>query len=55
MLARIVAHGLGGFGQAARMMRVTIASGLDGGLARRFAADRVPTGGSVWTFALMPD
>jgi alcohol dehydrogenase (cytochrome c) len=34
---------------------VTIASGLGGGLARRFAADKVPTGGSVWTFALMPD
>jgi alcohol dehydrogenase (cytochrome c) len=31
---------------------VTIASGLGGGLARRFAADNVPTGGSVWTFAL---
>ena len=34
---------------------VTIASGLGGSLARRFAADKVPTGGSVWTFALMPD
>jgi alcohol dehydrogenase (cytochrome c) len=34
---------------------VTIASGLGGGLARRFAADKVPTGGSIWTFALMPD
>jgi alcohol dehydrogenase (cytochrome c) len=34
---------------------VTIASGLGGGLATRYAADRVPTGGSVWTFALMPD
>ena len=33
---------------------VAIASGL-GGLARRFAAQRVPTGGAVWTFALMPD
>jgi alcohol dehydrogenase (cytochrome c) len=32
---------------------VTIASGLGGGLANRFAADKVPTGGSVWTFALM--
>src|SRR5215510_8095317 len=31
---------------------VTIASGLGGGLARRFAADKVPTGGSLWTFAL---
>ena len=34
---------------------VTIASGLGGGLARRFAAANVPTGGAVWTFALMPD
>ena len=34
---------------------VTIASGLGGGLARRFAASTVPAGGSVWTFALMPD
>lgn len=34
---------------------VTVASGLGGGLARRFARDKVPTGGSVWTFALMPD
>lgn len=34
---------------------VTIASGLGGGLARRFAAQSVPTGGSVWTFAVMPD
>jgi alcohol dehydrogenase (cytochrome c) len=34
---------------------VTIASGLGGGLANRYAADKVPTGGSVWTFALMPD
>jgi len=34
---------------------VTIASGLGGGLANRFAADTVPTGGSIWTFALMPD
>jgi alcohol dehydrogenase (cytochrome c) len=34
---------------------VTIASGLGGGLARRFATDKVPTGGSVWTFALMPE
>src|SRR5262245_36434262 len=34
---------------------VTIASGLGGILARRFAADKVPTGGSLWTFALMPD
>jgi alcohol dehydrogenase (cytochrome c) len=34
---------------------VTIASGLGGGLANRFAADKVPTGGSIWTFALMPE
>jgi alcohol dehydrogenase (cytochrome c) len=34
---------------------VTIASGLGGSLARRFAGASVPTGGSVWTFALMPD
>ena len=33
---------------------VTIASGLGGGLANRYAQDKVPTGGSVWTFALMP-
>jgi alcohol dehydrogenase (cytochrome c) len=33
---------------------VTIASGV-GGLARRFAGDKVPSGGSLWTFALMPE
>jgi alcohol dehydrogenase (cytochrome c) len=33
---------------------VSVLSGLGGGLARRFAADKVPSGGSVWTFALMP-
>ena len=33
---------------------VTIASGLGGGLANRYAQDKVPTGGSIWTFALMP-
>jgi alcohol dehydrogenase (cytochrome c) len=32
---------------------VTVASGLGGGLANRYAADKVPTGGSIWTFALM--
>jgi alcohol dehydrogenase (cytochrome c) len=32
---------------------VTIASGLGGGLATRYAAEKVPTGGSLWTFALM--
>jgi len=31
---------------------VTVASGLGGGLATRYAAEKVPTGGSVWTFAL---
>jgi alcohol dehydrogenase (cytochrome c) len=34
---------------------VTIASGLGGGLANRYAGDKIPTGGSVWTFALMSD
>ena len=34
---------------------VTVASGLGGGLARRFAAEVVPTGGSMWTFALIPE
>ena len=34
---------------------VTIASGLGGGLANRYASGKVPTGGSVWTFALMPE
>lgn len=34
---------------------VTIASGLGGVLANRYAADKVPTGGSVWTFALQPE
>ncbi|HKA80515.1 MAG TPA: PQQ-binding-like beta-propeller repeat protein [Xanthobacteraceae bacterium] len=34
---------------------VSIASGLGGSLARRYAADKVPTGGSMWTFALMPE
>jgi len=33
---------------------VTIASGLGGGLANRYASEKVPTGGSIWTFALMP-
>jgi alcohol dehydrogenase (cytochrome c) len=33
---------------------VTVASGLGGGLATRYAAEKVPTGGSVWTFALIP-
>lgn len=34
---------------------VTITSGLGGGLATRYAANLVPTGGSVWTFALVPE
>jgi alcohol dehydrogenase (cytochrome c) len=34
---------------------VTIASGLGGGLATRYASTRMPTGGSVWTFALMTE
>jgi alcohol dehydrogenase (cytochrome c) len=38
-----------------RRQYVTIASGLGGANARRYAAATVPTGGSMWTFALMPD
>ena len=34
---------------------VTIASGLGGTLASRYAAEKVPTGGSIWTFAVMPE
>ena len=34
---------------------VSIASGLGGGVIPRFAAGQVPTGGSLWTFALMPE
>src|SRR5262245_53416521 len=34
---------------------VSIASGLGGNAARRMAGDKVPTGGSMWTFALMPE
>jgi len=34
---------------------VTIASGLGGILATRYAAGKMPTGGSVWTFALLPE
>ncbi len=34
---------------------VTVASGLGGSLARRYAADKVPTGGAVWTFAVPTD
>jgi alcohol dehydrogenase (cytochrome c) len=34
---------------------VSIASGLGGNSARGMADGKVPTGGSMWTFALMPD
>jgi alcohol dehydrogenase (cytochrome c) len=34
---------------------VTIESGLGGIVATRYAAHAVPAGGSVWTFALMPE
>ena len=34
---------------------VTVASGLGGFLASRYTRDTVPTGGSVWTFALLPE
>ena len=34
---------------------VTVASGLGGQLANRVAGPKVPRGGSVWTFALMPE
>jgi alcohol dehydrogenase (cytochrome c) len=34
---------------------VTVASGLGGILARRTVGGAVPTGGSLWTFALMPE
>jgi alcohol dehydrogenase (cytochrome c) len=33
---------------------VSIASGRGGTLANRYAAEKVPAGGSIWTFALMP-
>jgi alcohol dehydrogenase (cytochrome c) len=31
---------------------ITVASGLGGGLATRYAAEKVPVGGSLWTFAI---
>jgi alcohol dehydrogenase (cytochrome c) len=34
---------------------VTVASGLGGVLATRYAAGKMPTGGSVWTFALITE
>jgi alcohol dehydrogenase (cytochrome c) len=33
---------------------VSIASGLGGNQARAMVGNTVPTGGSIWTFALMP-
>jgi alcohol dehydrogenase (cytochrome c) len=32
---------------------ISVASGLGGLLANRYAASKVPTGGSIWTFALL--
>jgi alcohol dehydrogenase (cytochrome c) len=34
---------------------VSIASGLGGQLAGRYAGQKMPRGGSMWTFAVMPD
>jgi alcohol dehydrogenase (cytochrome c) len=34
---------------------VTVASGLGGGLARRAVGNAVPAGGSLRTFAIMPE
>jgi alcohol dehydrogenase (cytochrome c) len=34
---------------------VTISSGLGGVVAARYAARKMPSGGSVWTFALLPE
>jgi alcohol dehydrogenase (cytochrome c) len=34
---------------------VTVASGRGGTLASRYTTNKVPTGGSIWTFALMQD
>jgi alcohol dehydrogenase (cytochrome c) len=34
---------------------VTVASGIGGVLATRYAAGKMPSGGSVWTFALMTE
>src|SRR5215468_2971497 len=34
---------------------VSVASGLGGAVAPRFVTDKVPAGGSLWTFALMPE
>jgi alcohol dehydrogenase (cytochrome c) len=34
---------------------VSVASGRGGILATRYTGDKVPTGGSMWTFALLPN
>jgi len=34
---------------------VSVVSGRGGSIANRVVTDSVPTGGSVWTFALMPE
>jgi len=34
---------------------VTVLSGLGGSVPNRVAASAVPSGGSAWTFALMPE
>jgi alcohol dehydrogenase (cytochrome c) len=34
---------------------VSVTSGIGGSHPRRFAGSVMPTGGSVWTFALLPD
>jgi alcohol dehydrogenase (cytochrome c) len=34
---------------------VAVASGLGGNVAKRIVGDKVPAGGSLWTFALMPE
>jgi alcohol dehydrogenase (cytochrome c) len=38
-----------------RRQYVTIASGIGGVLATRYAAQKMPSGGSLWTFALLPE
>jgi hypothetical protein len=37
------------------LAHVTVASGLGGALARRAVGNKVPTGGSLWTFAILPE
>jgi len=34
---------------------ITVASGVGGILATRYTQGKIPTGGSVWTFALLPE